>query len=355
MLTRRGWALAAVAAGAVLLAAGFGARSLNAVVGPALVALAAGWLQVRRAGRPDLAVEAPEFGFAGERATIALEFAVSPPMAATVRLSAADGLELDESTVETTVADGDLTVGATLRDRGFQSVGPVKVVLEDVLGVWAATHTYRVSREVVVFPRIRRLDDVSDFAALSERFGVGGRDRFDQLREYERGDPLRNVHWKASAKRADGELVVMEFEADEERERIELLAEADGGRMDDAAEATASVLAYLLDAGFAVGLTLPGDRVEPDAGPDHRTDLLTALARATPGTVAEHRREDVDVVIQGRGGEDDVRITIGERTVTFDQLSGGRESGVGRESAPTGGEHAALADGRGPRAGGDRR
>ncbi|NHN61136.1 MULTISPECIES: DUF58 domain-containing protein [Halorussus] len=354
MLTRRGWALAAVAVGAVLLAAGFGARSLNAVVGPTLVALAAGWLQVRRAGRPDLAVEAPEYGFAGERATLSLDFAASTPMAATVRLSADDGIDLHESTFETTVADGSLPVDATLGERGFQSVGPVEVVVEDVLGVWEATHTYSASREIVVFPRIHRLDDVTDFAALSERFGVGGRDRFDQLREYERGDPLRNVHWKASAKRADDELVVMEFEADEERERVELLVEADGGRMDAAAEAAASVLTYLLDAGFAVGLTVPGDGVEPGVGPDHRTDLLTALARATPGTVAEHRRGDDDVVIQGRGGEDDVRVTIGERTVTFDQLSGSRDPGLDRDSVPAG-DSASTGRGRSAVAGGERR
>ncbi|WP_137283983.1 DUF58 domain-containing protein [Halorussus salinisoli] len=353
MLTRRGWALAAVAVGAFLMAAWFSARSLNAVVGPALVALAAGWLQVRRAGQPELRTETPDYGFAGETATVSLDFDATPPLAATVRLDAGDGLEIADAEVETTVADESVTFDVTLRDRGFQSVGPVEVVAEDVLGVWEETYTYPVAREIVVFPEIHRLNDASDLAALHQRFGVGGRDRFDQLREYERGDPLRDVHWKSSAKRPNEDLVVMEFEANEEREQVELLAEADSGRMDDVAEAAASILSYLLDAGFAVGLTVPGGRVEPGAGPDHRTDLLTLLARTNPGTVGERRREGADVLVQGRTDEDDVRVTVGDRTVTFGQLSGDADRSGGSTTDADG--RTALADGgRGGDLDGDR-
>ncbi|NEU58928.1 DUF58 domain-containing protein [Halorussus sp. MSC15.2] len=344
MFTRRGWALAVVAVGAFLMAARFGARSLNAVVGPTLVALAAGWFQVRRAGQPELRTETPEYGFAGETATVSLDFRAASPLAATVRLDVGDGLDLADPEFETTVADGTVTFDVTLRDRGFQSVGPVEVVAEDVLGVWEETYTYPVNNEIVVFPEIHRLSDASDLASLQRQFGLGGRDRFDQLRAYERGDPLRDVHWKSSAKRPNEDLVVMEFEADEERQQVELLAEADGGRMDDVAEAAASILTYLLDAGLAVGLTVPGGRVEPGTGEDHRTELLTLLARTHPGTVSENRREGIDVLVQGRTDEDEVRVTVGERTVTFGQLSGtGAE-----ESAPS---RTALADGGRPSGG----
>jgi len=298
MLTRRGWALAAVTLAGFVMAAWFSARSLNAVVGP-----------------------------------------------------------VADSEVETTVADDSLSFDVTLCERGFQSVGPVEVVVEDVLGVWSETYTYPVSREVVVFPEIHRLRDASDLAALHQQFGLGGRDRFDQLREYERGDPLRDVHWKSSAKRADDELVVMEFEAEEERQQVELLAEAEGGRMDDVAEAAASILTYLLDAGLAVGLTVPGGRVEPGTGPDHRTELLTLLARTHPGTVGDSRREETDVLVQSSADDEDVRVTVGDRTVAFSKLSGDRsesDPAPGGRSAASG-DRTAFTDGGPASSGGERR
>lgn len=363
MLTRRGWALAAVAVGGFGMAAWFSARSLDAVVAPALVVLAAGWVRVKRADQPELHTEVPEYGFSGETVTASLDFETATPLAARVELHAADGLTVDPDAVETTVADGTVTFEVELGDRGVHSVGPVEVVAEDVFGVWRTTYSYPVSRDVVVFPTVHRLADAGELAALHREFGATGRDRFEQLREYERGDPLRDVHWKSSAKRP-GELVVMEFAASEDRRQVELLAEADGGRTDEVAEAAASVAAYLLDAGFAVGLTVPGDRVEPGAGPDHRTDLLAALARTQPGTVGEARREGVDVLVRGATDAEAVTVTLDGRTVTFDELTGDAESSDesegGEERASASDDATALADGGRARAdatgtfGGDR-
>jgi uncharacterized protein (DUF58 family) len=352
MLTRRGWALTTVAVGAFVMAAWFSARSLNAVVGPALVALAAGWFQVKRVGQPELRTETPEYGFAGETVTVSLDFDATTPLAGTVRLRATDGLDVQDSEVETTVADEPVTFDVALRERGVRSVGLVEVVAEDVLGVWSEIYTYPVTSELVVFPEIHRLQDASDLAALHREFGLGGRDRFDQLREYERGDPLRDVHWKSSAKRPDEDLVVMEFEANEEREQVELLAEAEGGRMDDVAEAAASVATYLLESGLAVGLTVPGGRLDPSAGPEHRTDLLTLLASTYPGSVGDARREGMDVLVQGDADEDTVQVTIGDRTVTFDQLSGTSPGGAEQSGRPTSARDGgnALADGEGGKA-----
>ena len=335
MLTRRGWAFVGVAVGAFLMAGWFSARSLNAVAAPLLVALAAGYVHFKRVHQPELRTETPDYGFAGETATVSLQFDAETPLAATVRLEADDGLHIEDGEVETTVADEAVTFGVGLEDRGFQSVGPVEVVAEDVFGVWATVYTYPVNAEIVVFPKIHRLDDASDLAVLHRDFGLDGRDRFDQLREYERGDPLRDVHWKSSAKRPDDDLVVMEFAATEDRERVELLAEADGGRMDDVAEAAASVATYLLESELAVGLTVPGGRVEPSAGPEHRAELLTLLASTYPGSVGDARRENADVFVQGTADEETVRITLGERTVTFEQLSGTSLGGSDRDGRPT--------------------
>jgi len=348
MLTRRGWALAAVVAGATAMAGWFGARSLNAVVGPAVVALAAGFVQLRRAPRPELRVETPEYGVAGETAEVAVAFDAESPFAGAVSLDVRDGVAVADGPGETTVADEPLAFAVELRDRGVGTVGPVELRVEDVFGLWTATHRYSVRRDVVVFPTVRRLTGAGELAAFDGAVGLDGRDRFDQLREYDRGDPIRDVHWKTSAKRAGDDLVVMEYEADDRRERVELLAEADPGRADETAEAAASVAGHLLDAGVAVGLTLPGDRLDPGTGADHRIELYAALARLSAGTVVESRRGDPDVVVAGVDGDDAVAVSAGDRTVDFERLAGPTaDAAVSRESGPAG--PAAVADG------GDRR
>ncbi|WP_135806133.1 DUF58 domain-containing protein [Halorussus marinus] len=345
MLTRRGWAVAAVAAVAVAMAGWFGARSLNGVVAPAAVALAAGYVQLRRTPRPDLRVEAPEYGFAGDAAEVAVAFDTETPLAGAVELTARGPLALAGDSVETTVTDEPIAFGLELRERGVGAVGPVELRVEDVFGLWTATHRYSIRRDVTVFPRRRRLTDANELAALDRTLGIDGRDRFDQLREYERGDSLRDVHWKTSAKRTD-DLVVMEYEADDRRGRIELLAEADPGRADETAEAAASVAGYLLDAGVAVGLTLPSDRIEPGTGPAHRIAVYAALARLSAGTVVDSRRGNPDVAVEGFEGEA-VRVAAAGRSVEFARLAGppaepavspGSERS-GRAAVTDGGEH----------------
>jgi uncharacterized protein (DUF58 family) len=321
MLTRRGWALAAVVAGAVVMGGWFGARSLNAVVAPATVALVAGFVQLRRAPRPQLRIETPAHGFAGETAEVSVAFDAETPVGGTVDLDARDGLAVADGPVETTITDEPLAFAIELRERGVGTVGPVELRVEDVFGLWTATHRYSVRRDVTVFPRVRRLTDANELAAFEGTVGLDGRDRFDQLREYERGDPLRDVHWKTSAKRADDDLVVMEYEADDRRERVALLAEADPGRADETAEAAASVASYLLDAGMAVGLTLPGDRIEPGTGAGHLIELYAALARLSAGTVVQSRRGSPDVIVEGFG-DDPVTVAAGDRSVAFERLAG---------------------------------
>lgn len=344
MLTRRGWALVAAIVAALAMSALFSPRALNAIVGPAVVALVAAAIQLKRTDQPELQTQVPDYGFAGDTATVELEFNASTPLTSTVRLHADDGLVVVDSDVETTVSDDAIAFDVELAERGVRNVGPIEIVAEDVFGLWKQSFRYPVTRELVVFPKIRELRDASDLAALHRDFGLSGRDRFDQLREYERGDPMRDIHWKSSAKRPGADLVVMEFEDSEERQQVELLAEADAGRADDVAEAAASVATYLLESDLAVGLTVPGGRVEPGMGKEHRNDILTLLARISAGSVRDAHRDDADVIVSGSAEVETVHVTIGERTVTFGQLSGDGAS-VGATGTVAG--RTAVADGSG--------
>ncbi len=340
MLTRRGLALVVVGVFGVAMAFFFGARSLNAVVGPVLVALVVGYVQLKRTDHPNLDVSAPGVGFRDEDATITLGFSAPDPFAGRVSLGLADGLEHEGDPVETSIGETDIEFEVRLANRGEQAIGPVRVVAEDVFGLFRRTFTHQVRESILVFPRIRHVNGVSTVTAFEESLGVSARREFDQLREYQRGDPLRDVHWKSSAKRPADDLLIREFETEEERQRIEISAEADAGRVDDVADATASIGSALLDAGITVGVTTPEGRVTPDFNDGQKTEVLTLLAHMESGRLHERERERADVLIRGATGRNGAEIQFGERTVSFDEFAS-----MGASTSPPQSPQTARADG----------
>ncbi|WP_433623696.1 DUF58 domain-containing protein [Halomicrococcus sp. NG-SE-24] len=334
MLTRRGFALLGVAVLSVAMAVPFGARSLNAVVGPVVVALAVGFVQVKRTDHPDLTTTVPTHGFRGETATVALEFSASNPFAASVTLETDDGLVGDE-TVETNVGETTVEFEVELAERGERRVGPVRVVATDVFGLFRREFTHRIRETVLVFPTVREVSTPTAVSALREESAVPDDREFDQLRAYRRGDPLRDVHWKSSAKRPDEDLLVREFRSEEDRAQVEVVAEADGGRVDDVADAAASVAVGFVDAGFAVGLSSPDGRVDPASDEYQDTRLLTLLAHMETGSVPAEARDRADVVVHGLADGSTVEIRVGDRVTTFEEFAAGGASPDDAESRRT--------------------
>ncbi|WP_435159468.1 DUF58 domain-containing protein [Haladaptatus sp. DFWS20] len=321
MLTRRGQGFLLVGILGIGMAFFFGARSLNAVVGPILVALVVGYVQLKRTSHPNLDVSAPSVGFRGDEATVTLDFSAPDPFAGRVSLGLGDGLEYAGEPVETSIGNTVVEFDVLLAGRGEQAIGPVRVVAEDVFGLFRRTFTHQVRESILVFPQIHPVDGVSTVSALEESLGVSVRREFDQLREYQRGDPLRDVHWKSSAKRPADDLLIKEFETEEERQQIEITAEADAGRVDTVADATASIAAALLDTNIAVGLITPDGRVSPDYGDAQQTNVLTQLAHMKSGRVHERERGRADIVIRGLTGSEDAEIRFGGRTMSFDDFA----------------------------------
>ena len=83
--TRRGYVVVAVVVGAVAAGAVFGARALDAVVLPGVVALAAAVLQLRRASVPAVNRTLPPAETAGVERTITLSLDGDSGVPATVR------------------------------------------------------------------------------------------------------------------------------------------------------------------------------------------------------------------------------------------------------------------------------
>jgi uncharacterized protein (DUF58 family) len=290
-LTRRGKAVLVVALSGLALAWLFGARSLNAVVLPAAIALIAAVLQVGTLDAPSVTRDVPPDGFPGDTGTVTLSFDVDSPFGGTVSDQLSDGLSGDP-VVETTVGATPATYEVTYDRRGAHDVGLVSVTAQDVLGLAETELTVPGQDTVLVYPTVH---DVAPWAgrALRALYDVERsqeRDEFDRLREYERGDALRDIHWRSSAKRDD--LVVKEFAADSMTDAVSLTAGARAGYEDEMAEAAASVAAVLVTAGIPVTLTTPDGRIS--AGGSNLTPILEHLAMAGRG---EPPTPDADVTV----------------------------------------------------------
>ncbi|EMA50277.1 DUF58 domain-containing protein [Halococcus thailandensis] len=307
--TRRAVALVGLVVLAVWLAVTFGARSLNALVVPALVALVAAAVQLLLADRPTIRRRPPAAGFPGETRRIELAVETDDPLAARLSEQVGDGLAstFDGATlsVPTTI---EYEIG--LRERGEQRLGPLTLTVTDAFGLLSRTFEYPRRTPVLVYPELHDVGDMGVVGGLAEH--ADERERFDGLREYVRGDSLRDVHWKSSAKRDD--LVVMEFDGTRELTALTVAAEATAGHADEMASAAASVAVSLLDAGFAVALRYPGGEVERTGGEQQRERVLSALARAGTGRV-EHEA-DLRVFTDDRG----TRLTVDGREFPFESI-----------------------------------
>ncbi|WP_435183224.1 DUF58 domain-containing protein [Halobellus sp. EA9] len=378
--TRRGYAVAAVVAAAVAVGAAFGARSLDAVVLPGVVALVAAAVQVWRAPAPGVERALPPADEPGTTGTVELRLDAPRTYPATIRDRLPAGVAVAGSGVDGENADAgesneaseavvDAAIGGTVsyeiarRRRGRHDIGPLAVVVTDVLGLFERTIALDVREDLLVFPRVRRLSGSAEanLRALTRSQRATRRDEFDDLREYVRGDALRDVHWKSSAKR--GELMIREFTAETDPDRVTVAAgvagaerprgEAEDGDETDPsadpladamAEAAATVCLALIREGASVRLSTPAGGV--DAGVDDTRAMLDHLAVVDRGPVpALDGEPDVAVVV------DDERTVVrfDGRGHRFESMIG-EADGEGRPDgrSAVGADVAADADGAGP-------
>jgi uncharacterized protein (DUF58 family) len=314
-LTRRGKGVLGVALLGFLMAAMFGSRALNAVVLPAFVALVAGAVQLRNVDAPAVTRETPADGFPGETGTVTLRFETDDPFAGVVADSVPEGLDTDPAAVETTVGAGPVSYELRYEDRGEHVLGPVYLTARDVLGLVERDLTVAARSRLVVYPSVADLAPaaMNELQSLYDTARTDERDEFDRLRGYERGDPLRDVHWKSTAKYDD--LVVKEFAADTQAQAVTVAAGAAVGAADAMAEAVASVALGLLSMGIPVEVYTPNGELSASVGGERA--VLEHLARTGRGGVPA---ETADVEVVASTGTTTVRI--GDVETTFGALVG---------------------------------
>ena len=179
--------------------------------------------------------------------------------------------------------------------RGKFAIGPLTIKLTDPFGMCELVRSFTRTDTFVVTPVVERLPAISlggDWAGTGESrmrtMAAAGED--DVItREYRRGDDLRRVHWRSTARY--GELMVRREEQPWESRAVLLLdtrASAHRGTggassLEAGISAAASVGAHLIRGGFAVNLmtdtaeVLVSDTLDLLGG-THEETLLDALA-----------------------------------------------------------------------------
>lgn len=320
-LTPRGWTVVTVVIIAFVLGLLFGARSLNAVVAPAVVAVVLAVWRVNSIDRPSVTRRLPAEGTVGETIDVDIAFdtdldrlgrvedRVEPPLAAT-------GNE----------ADLDLTRGLSyrieLRQRGRHDIGPMTVIVRDVFGLAERQFEYRDFSQLLVLPRIYPLrgEGLERLATLAGVRLRRERHEFDRLREYRPEDSLRDIHWKTSAKRQDVDFIVKEFISDVDRGALVLSGEATAAGADTLADVLASLATALVRAGVHVGVETPSGRIDPIDGPQGLGDIYTHLATMRSGAPQRAGQVHVEVIDSDLST---VTIQIGSEMLGFVDLLDG--------------------------------
>ncbi|MDZ7701621.1 MAG: DUF58 domain-containing protein [Halobacteriales archaeon] len=332
--TRRGYVVVAAVLVAAASASLFGARGLNAVAGPGVVALGYAAFSVWRVDEPTVRRELPERGVQGGSVTVTLTLDVDRPYSARLTDAVGDGLIATGNDRPVTVGGDPVRYELSLRRRGDREVGPATVEARDVLGLVSTSFTVEGTDTVLVRPPAYPLAGARA-DELVWTFG-GGDDRreFDFLRHYRRGDPLRDIHWPSSAKVPDEGLVVKHFSADEDASSVRVAGESEVGHADQMAAATASIAAHLLTAGLRVELAVSDTTLDARGGHEQRDRVLDALGRTRGGTLREGDRQGADVLISAR--ESGVTVRVADAVSRFNEVAGREISVPPRDEADAG-------------------
>jgi len=180
-----GLALGALLSWVELLAVGFGVALLGVASLLVRAPVAARWWQV----------EVPIRVMRGDAASIRLGVEVTGPARWVRAVAASSGRAW------AVPQSGEIAWPIDTSRRGLHAVGPDRLEFADPFGLRRIVLAEREPTQVLVVPRVTAVPAPSAHAfaeagLLGERAGV---EQFASLREYVVGDPLKLVHWRATA------------------------------------------------------------------------------------------------------------------------------------------------------------
>lgn len=194
-------------------------------------------------------------------------------------------------------------------ERGDTRLGPVMVRASEALGLFSSEEVLETPQRLTVLPKVMKLRRISvrprrtlAYAGhVPARQGGPGVEFFG-VRQYQRGDPLRWINWKVSARHRPS-LFTNEFEQEritdigiilDARRRTDVQG-AETMLFEHAVQAAASLATAFLNDGNRVGLLIYGgflDWTFPGYGRIQRERILRALAGAQTGESLVFERLD---------------------------------------------------------------
>lgn len=165
--------------------------------------------------------------------------------------------------------------------RGWQSIATVTLSSTYPLGLFRAWSPLRFSAKALVYPKpspVERAFPETEGcdAQTSPQQSNKGSDDFYGLKEYQPGDPVRHIHWKAFAK---GQGLFSKQYAGEHQSELWLSYDQTPGHQVE--ERLSQLCRWVIDAekaGLKYGFSVAGVKLEPNHGAVHYQKCLTALA-----------------------------------------------------------------------------
>ena len=292
-MTARGRALLGLGLLTYAAARAFGSKPLYPVALGLLFAVALAWLWVRLARGPmrlhrEIGAEERLEGD-DVQVELRLEHNAAVPPASLVLVERLSGLGERRTPLDS--EHGRYTLSSVRRGRYVFL--DVRAVLEDAFGLQRAEIPLAAPWTLLVYPRLVELERLfsegGTYAQDGRRLLLRRPSGFDlhSVRDYERGESLRKVHWRSTAKR--GELMVKELE-DAPRDEVAILLDAEAGAVvgesfDVQVRATGSLLLAQARRGRQAVLLVNGARRTEQRVHSYETDWQQAydlLAAAEP-------------------------------------------------------------------------
>ena len=173
-----------------------------------------------------------------------------------------------------------VTLYSVTQKRGWHQAGTVTLSSTYPLGLFRAWTPIRFELKALVYPKPARLDipfPQTVSAQGQQGFNSKGSDEFYGLQEYQSGDAIKHIHWKAFAKGLG--VFSKQYSSEQALEEIRLDYDQTPGH--NVEERLSQLCRWVVDAeqaGISYGFALPGLKLPPDHGLAHYRKCLEALA-----------------------------------------------------------------------------
>jgi uncharacterized protein (DUF58 family) len=172
-----------------------------------------------------------------------------------------------------------VTLYSLTKKRGWHTAGTVTISSTYPLGLFRAWSPIRFNLKALVYPKPspqeRPFPETHSAQAL-QGFSRKGADDFYGLKEYQPGDSIKHIHWKAFAK---GQGLFSKQYGGENSAQIWL--DYDNAPEHNTEERLSQLCRWVIDAERArihYGFSLPGLKLSPDNGIGHTRKCMEALA-----------------------------------------------------------------------------